>query len=66
MSLQERLELPNVSHVHFFLDDQAQNFIARVLESASNVSTAKLNGCLKKAFEKIRYFDLNKVFRTDY
>lgn len=50
----------------FFLDDQAQNFIARVLESASNVSTAKLNSCLKKAFEKIRYFDLNKVFRTDY
>lgn len=38
----------------FFLDDQAQNFIARVLESASNVSTAKLNSCLKKAFEKIR------------
>lgn len=53
----------------FFLDDQAQNFIARVLESASNVSAAKLNSCLKKAFEKIRlirYFDLNKVFRTDY
>lgn len=53
----------------FFLDDQAQNFIARVLESASNVSTVKLNSCLKKAFEKIRlirYFDLNKVFRTDY
>lgn len=53
----------------FFLDDQAQNFIARVLESASNVSTAKLNSCLKKAFEKIRlirYFDLNKFFRTNY